>query len=208
LAQHGTKKAKEQVGHMKRTVLTAERFGHNTGDPWRWRAATGADIQAIVDLIGRNYEVDGAGITDINPVEGSRNLMFAIVNQMYAPKKELISVAVLPDTGEIVAFTWAQRDVRQPWSTEEMIVPKLLSVELTLSGRCRTALCVQAMLMWERWAQVCEIKTISSSSMRQDWEPLMRIHERMGYTVRGSNAYKRMATVRFEAETGAIILPR
>jgi hypothetical protein len=193
---------------MKRTLLTAERFGHTTGDPWRWRAATGADIQAIVNLVSRNYEADGAGITDINPVEGSRNLMFAVVNQMYAPKKELISVAELPDTKEIVAFTWAQRDVRQPWSVEEMVVPKLLSVELTLSGRCRTALCVQAMLMWERWAQVCEIKTISSSSMRQDWQPLMRIHERMGYTVRGSNAYKRMNTVSFEPATGSIILPR
>ena len=193
---------------MKHSLLTAERFGHNTGDPWRWRAATGADIQAIVDLVARNYERDGAGITDINPVEGSRNLMLAIVNQMYAPKKELISVAELTDGKEIVAFTWAVRDIRQPWSVEEMLVPKLLSVELTMSNRCKTALCVQAMLMWERWAQVCEIKTISSSSMRLDWEPLMRLHAAMGYTVRGSNAYKRMSTVRFEAETGSIILPR
>jgi hypothetical protein len=193
---------------MKQRLLTAERFGHNTGDPWRWRPAQGTDIQAIVDLIGRNYEVDGAGITDINPVEGSRNLMFAIVNQMYAPKKELISVAELVDGKEIVAFTWAVRDIRQPWSTEEMVVPKLLSVELTMSNRCKTALCVQAMLMWERWAQVCEIKTISSSTMRLDWEPLMKLHAAMDYTVRGSNAYKRMSTVKFEQATGSIILPR
>jgi hypothetical protein len=193
---------------MKRKLLTAERFGHNTGDPWRWRAATGSDIEAIVALVGRNYEADGMGVSDINPVEGSRNLMFAVVNQMYAPKKELISVAVLQDTGEIVAFTWAQRDIRHAWSTEEMVVPKLLSVELTLSQRCRTALCVQAMLMWERWAQVCEIKTISSSSMRLDWEPLMKLHAAMDYTVRGSNAFKRMSTVKFEQSTGSIILPR
>jgi hypothetical protein len=193
---------------MKKKLLTAERFGHNTGDPWRWRAATGADIQAIVALIGRNYEIDGAGITDINPVEGSRNLMFAIVNQMYAPKKELISVAELVDGKEIVAFTWAQRDIRNPWSTEEMVVPRLLSVELTMSGRCKTALCVQAMLMWERWAQVCEIRTISSSTMRLDWEPLMKLHAALDYTVRGSNAFKRMNTVKFEQETGSIILPR
>ena len=193
---------------MKRRLLTAERFGHNTGDPWRWRAATGADVQAIVALVGKNYEVDGAGVTDINPVEGSRNLMLAIVNQMYAPKKELISVAELVDSKEIVAFTWAVRDIRQPWSVEEMIVPKLLSVELTLSGRCRTALCVQAMLMWERWAQVCEIKTISSSTMRLDWAPLMKLHKAMDYTVRGSNAFKRMNTVKFEQSTGSIILPR
>lgn len=188
-------------------MITAERFGHTTGDPWRWRPATGSDIQGIVDLIARNYEADGLGLSDINPVEGSRNLMFAVVNQMYAPKKELISVAELTDTKEIVAFTWAQRDIRLPWSVEEMVVPKLLSVELTLSSRCRTALCVQGMLMWERWAQVCEIKTISSSSMRLDWAPLMRLHSAMGYTVRGSNAYKRMNTVNFDT-AGTIILPR
>jgi hypothetical protein len=193
---------------MKRHLLTADRFGHTTGDPWRWRAATGADIEAIVALVGRNYEADGTGLTDINPVEGSRNLMFAVVNQMYAPKKELISVAELVDGKEIVAFTWAQRDIRQPWSVEEMIVPKLLSVELTLSQRCRTALCVQAMMMWERWAQVCDIKSINSSSIRKDWAPLMRLHEAMGYTVRGSNAFKRMNIIKFEPETSSIILPR
>ena len=120
----------------------------------------------------------------------------------------MISVAELVDGKEIGAFTWAVRDIRQPWSVEEMIVPKLLSVELTLSGRCRTALCVQAMLMWERWAQVCEIKTISSSTMRLDWAPLMKLHKAMDYTVRGSNAFKRMNTVKFEQSTGSIILPR
>ena len=191
---------------MKKSIQTS-RFVHTAGDPWRWRAATGDDVQAIVDLVGRNYEVDAAGITDINPVEGSRNLMHAIVNQMYNPKKELISVARTRGDDTLLAVTWAQRDIRQPWSTEEMAVPKILSIELGLSMRCRMALAVQAMSMWERWAQVCDIKCINSSNMRLDWQPFMRLHQSMGYTVRGSVAFKRMNHVQIQPETSRIILP-
>lgn len=190
---------------MKQHYLTPEYFGHRDTDPWRWRAATGADIQAIVDLVALNYEQDGLGISQINPVEGSRNVMHAIVNQMYNPKAELISVAQHPE-GALVAFTWAQRDIRQPWSTDEMIVPKLLSVDLRLNVRCRTALCLQAMMMWERWAQICEVKSINSSNMREDWQPLMHLHACMGYTVRGSQAFKRLNTIMMD-QTSRIILP-
>lgn len=184
-----------------------QKYRHRPEDPWRWRAAQGPDIPVIIDLIMRNYEQDGTGVTDINPVEGSRNLMFAIVNQMYSPKKEMITVAEFTEDKTILAFTWCQRDVRQPWSTEEMIVPKLLSVDLGLTARCRMALCVQAMLTWERWAQICKVSTINSSSMRHDWQAFMHLHELMGYDVRGSMAFKRLNTVNFEPETSRIILP-
>lgn len=189
------------------TLDFSRRYAHNTGDPWRWRAAQGPDIPAIVDLIFKNYQQDGQGVAEIDAVEGSRNLMFAIVNQMYNPKKEMITVAQSVEDNTILAFTWCQRDVRQPWSTEEMIVPKLLSVDLGMTARCRLALCVQAMLTWERWAQVCKVAAINSSSMRHDWQSFMHLHERMGYTVRGSQAFKRVSTVTIHSETNRIVLP-
>jgi hypothetical protein len=189
------------------TLDFSNKYSHTVADPWRWRAAQGPDIPAIVDLIVKNYEQDGTGIAEINAVEGSRNLMFAIVNQMYNPKKEMITVAELTEDKTILAFTWCQRDVRQPWSTEEMIVPKLLSVDLGMTARCRMALCVQGMLTWERWAQVCKVAAINSSSMRRDWQSFMHLHERMGYTVRGSQAFKRVNTVTIHSETNRIILP-
>lgn len=192
---------------MRNDYLRPEYFGHTVADPWRWRAAQGPDVEAIIDLVMRNFEQDGINITDINAVEGSRNLMHAIVNQMYAPKQELISVARLTDGDDLVAFTWAMRGQRHPWSTEEMIMPRMLSVELAMTARCRTALCIQAMTMWERWAQACEIKCIASNNMRHDWRTLMRLHEAMGYSVRGSMAFKRLNTVNFSPDTGRIILP-
>lgn len=192
---------------MRNEYLKPEYFGHRVEDPWRWRAAQGTDVEDIIGLVMRNFEADGSGITDINPVEGSRNLMHAIINQMYAPKKELISVARLTDGGDLVAFTWAMRDQRHPWSTEEMIMPRMLSVELGLTARCRTALCIQAMQMWERWAAACEVKCIASNNMRRDWQALMRLHAALGYDVRGSMAFKRLSTLNFSPDTGRIILP-
>jgi chorismate mutase len=186
---------------------TLDQFNHKAGDPWRWRAAEGPDIPAIIGLIERNSGPDIQGITDINPVEGSRNLMHAIVNQMYTPKKEMVSVAVLTDTREIVAFNWAQRDKRFSWSTEEFVESRFMSIESSLSRRIRVALCCQAIRQYERWAILCELKLAVSSSMRRDSDFYMHIHERLGWYVRGSTAYKRLSTVTIEPETSRIILP-
>jgi hypothetical protein len=183
-----------------------EKYRHTRGDPWKWASAAGSDIQDIVDLVTRTAGKETKGITELNPVEGSRNLMHAIVNQMYAPKAEMISVCRLKETKELVAFNWCGRDVRQVWSTEEMVVPKHLSIENRISARCRIALCVQAMTQWERWAQITELKLINSSSMRVDWQTFMHIHRELGYQVRGSMAFKRLNEIKLEAETGRIIL--
>lgn len=184
-----------------------ERYRHTAQDPWRWTAAAGQDIQDIVDLVTRTAGSETHGITELNPVEGSRNIMHAIVNQMYAPKSEMISVCRLTEGAGLIAINWCGRDVRQVWSTEEMVVPKHVSIERNISDRSRVALAVQAMTQWERWANLCDLKLINSSSMRQDWVTFMDLHGRMGYRVRGSMAFKRLGTVNLETETGRIILP-
>lgn len=187
------------------------RFRHRATDPWRWQAATGPDVPDMVDLVQRNYELDAVGQVEINPVEGSRNLMFAIVNQMYNPRTDLVSVARRTEDDRLLAVTWATRGVRNPWSTEEMVVPKILSLELGLSVRTRTALAVQGMLLWERWARVCEIACISSCTTRQDWQGYMHLHAQMGYDVRGSIAVKRLSTITYQVDDnlqgGRIIVP-
>ena len=188
-------------------MIDLDKFRHSATDPWVWRAAEGTDIPAIISLIERNSGPDREGITDINPVEGSRNLMHAIVNQTYVPKQEMVSVAQLKDTKEIVAFNWAQRDKRFAWSTEEFVESRFMSIETQMSRRIRLALAVQGIRQYERWATLCELKLVVSNSMRRDWEFYMHIHERLGWCVRGGTAYKRLSTVQFERETGMIILP-
>ena len=209
MAQFSTEKETNQIGTtaiMKKT-LDPTNYKHVSTDPWRWRAASGPDVPAIVQLVIDNYTTDVETFLPIHAVELSRNVMFAIVNQMYNPKKELISVAVHEASEQIVAFTWAQRDIRNPWSVEEMIAPKMLSIDLRLNTHVRVALCIQAIIMWERWAQVCEIPVINSNTLRKEWTALMRLHTLMGYQVRGSIAFKRLNTINIEQETGRIILP-
>ena len=192
-------------------MIDPVRFKHQATDPWTWRAATGPDVPAMVDLVQRNYARDVHGTTEFNPVELSRNFMYAIVNQMYNPKTDFVSVAVRREDDRILAVTWCVRGIRQPWSTEEMVVPRMLSSELGLSTRTRLALSIQAMYLWERWAHVCELRSINSSSMRLDWSGFMQLHDRMGYSVRGSNAFKRLSTITYEVNNQQavpkIILP-
>jgi hypothetical protein len=134
-------------------------------------------------------------------LEFSRNVLLSTVNQFYNPRRELISVAAHVDTGQILAYTWAMRDQRAPWSTQEMIAVRIAHCAMDLSGKDRVYLCSQMIRMWEKWAQACEIPIICSSTVRVDQPGFLRLHKEAGFDVRGSIAYKRMtAQVAFEIE--------
>lgn len=173
--------------------MNIDRFRYSENEKWFWAPAQPQDIEEIIALTFDNYAKDAQGIYGIDPIEGSRNLMHAVVNQTYAPKSELITVARDKKTNKLLAWTWAIRDQRMAFSQEEMICPKFASLDLSLSAMARTRLIFQIFRLWERWADLCEIKIISSSSMRIDWENLMYLHSHAGYLVRGSMAWKRLS---------------
>jgi hypothetical protein len=174
-------------------MLNPDRFIHTARDAWRWAPALPADVQAIVDLVFTEYAQDAQHIWPVDPVEGGRNLMHAIVNQMYNPTTEFVSVCRRITDDKIIAFTWAKRDQRQVFSREEMISPQFASIELGLPVRARVAIVFQMMRLWEKWAEVCEVKMIASSNVRADWENLMFLHSCAGYLVRGTLAWKRLS---------------
>lgn len=174
-------------------MLNPENFIHTAQDPWRWSAATGPDVEEIITMVIGEYAQDSQGLWPIDPIEASRNLMHSIVNQMYNPKTELVSVARSTKDNKIVAFTWAGRDARMSWSTEEMIVTKMASVVLSLPRRQRVALCFQMFRLWEKWADICEVKMIASTDIRMNWESFMYMHSLAGYHVRGTHAWKRLS---------------
>jgi hypothetical protein len=171
-------------------------FAYKPTDPWSWYPATDTDIPEIVDLIIMNYHEDGSTVWSINPVEGTRNLSHAVINQMYAPQSELLLVARSHRDAKVIAFTWLVRDHRQWWSTDEQAQARMLSIDLAQSNRTKVGLCVQAMQAWETWACACHIPIIASNSLRYDWQPLIRLHERMGYETRGNLAWKRLTPLK------------
>jgi hypothetical protein len=177
-----------------------EKYAHTVADPWRWRPAAGPDTEAITAMAQSHFGLETDQIFANDPVEYSRNVLIATVNQFYNPKKELISVATHNETGQILAYTWAMRGQYAPWSSEEMVAVRIAHVNLKLSARARIVLLAQMIRMWEVWAKACDIRIICSTTMRSEQDAFMHLHASAGYSVRGSIAYKRMSTATFEVE--------
>lgn len=185
-----------QVTGMKRR-RSLEDYAHTTADTWRWRPAAGTDVEAMTDLALIYAGEESEGIFTFDNVEFSRCITHAIVNQYFNPKMELVSVAQSTVHSGIVGFTWAQREHRVPWSSEELITIMMAHVDGSLSPRDRIFLCAQQMRMWEIWAEACEVKIINSSTMRENQTAFLNLHRSAGYKVRGSVAYKRLNLVDF-----------
>jgi hypothetical protein len=179
-----------------------ESYSHKVTDRWRWRAPTGADTQDIVDLALVCFGQETAGFFQNDPVEYGRNVTLATVNQFYNPLTELLSVAY--DGDMLVAYTWVIRGQYAPWSKEEMATIRMAHVRLDLTAKERITLLAQMLQMWEIWTRACKINIIFSSTIRESQDPFMRLHERAGYTVRGSCAYKRLSHIKIDPETGKV----
>jgi len=185
---------------ISKRIPDLESYMHTTGDRWRWRSAAGTDTQEIVDMAQGYFGKETRDIYVNDPIEYSRNVMLAIVNQFYNPRAELLSVAREAETNELVAYTWAVRGERAPWSSEEMVAIRIAHCRQDISIRERVFLCAQMLRMWEKWARACEVKIIVSSTIRSDQDTFLRLHEAAGYLVRGSVAYKRLSTVVMDVE--------
>jgi hypothetical protein len=180
--------------------MDLEQYSHTTADSWRWRPGAGSDVDALVRLSNEQigHEVDD--IYTIDLVELGRNMLLSIVNQFYNPKKELFSVACDVDTGEIIAYTWAERGQFVPWSTEECIVIRMSQVAPHISSRKKLYLLAQQLRMWDVWADACGIKIIVSATIRKKQDAFLRLHEQAGYHIKGSSAYKRLMTATFQVD--------
>ena len=182
--------------------MSLEAYAHTAADRWRWRAPTGADTQDIVDLALVCFGQETGEFFHNDPIEYGRNITLATVNQFYNPLTELLSVAY--DSDMLLGYTWAVRGQYSPWSREEMVTIRMAHVRLDLTARERVALLAQMIQMWELWARACKINIIFSSTIRESQDPFLRLHERAGFTVRGSCAYKRLNTIKIDPDSGRV----
>jgi hypothetical protein len=160
---------------------------------YTWRPATGIDVAAIVEMAINHFQTEIDLIFKPEPIAYARNLTLAIVNQFYSPSSELVSIAV-DNTNKIVAYTWAKAGERSPWSDDNMVVVKMAHLNLTLPSRDRIILVKDMMRLWEAFALMSATPIVCSTTMRKDQSAFLKLHERMGYDVRGSYAYKRLST--------------
>lgn len=161
---------------------------------YTWRPATGNDVQTIVKMAVDHFENEIDTIFTPDPVAYSRNITLAVVNQFYGPTTELLSVAT-DINNNIVAYTWAKTREYAPWSDEEMVIVKMAHLSLNLSSRERVTLVKDMMRLWEAFATLAGVSIICSTTMRKDQSTFLKLHERQGYDVRGSYAYKKLNTL-------------
>lgn len=159
---------------------------------YTWRPATGLDVPQIVKIAQDHFETEIDTIFTPDPVAYSRNITLAVVNQFYGPTTELVSVATDTDNN-IVAYTWAKTGERSPWSDDEMVIVKMAHLSLHLSTRERVELVKDMLALWDAFARLANVLIICSTTMRKDQSSFLKLHERHGYDVRGSYAYKKLS---------------
>jgi hypothetical protein len=158
---------------------------------YTWRPANGLDVKPIVDMAVEHFLIETDGIFTPEPVIYQRNLTLAVINQFYGPLTQLVSIAVDEDN-RLLAYTWATRGERAVWSDDEMVSVRIAHLDLRLSSRLRVALVKDMLTIWEDWARLCGVKVVCSSTMRREQDAFLKLHERNGYILRGSYAYKKL----------------
>lgn len=157
-----------------------------------WKSASGEDITEIVAMAEQHFQSEIDTIFTPEPIVYSRHITFAVVNQFYNPRAELLQVA-RDHTGKMIAYTWAKSGEYSPWSDNEMVSVRMAHVDLSLSSRDRIQLVKGMMKLWEGWAKIIGVDIVCSTTMRNDQTAFLKLHAKMGYDVRGSFAYKKLS---------------
>ena len=158
-----------------------------------WRLADMSDTNDIVSMAQRHFEAEIDNIFRPEVPTMTRNVTFAIMNQIYYPGSQMITVCRAKDDNRLLAYTWAKSNDRACWSDDPMVCVCMAHVDLSLPSRLRIRLVKDMMDHWERLAAYSGNKIICSTTMRHEQDAFLKLHERNGYSVRGSYAYKKLS---------------
>jgi hypothetical protein len=158
---------------------------------YTWQPASGSDVPEIVGLAQQHFQTEIDAIFTPEPVVYSRNITYAVVNQFYLPQSELVRVA-RDDTGRMVAYTWARVECSN-WSDDRMVMAQMAHVDMSLPAKDRIRLVIGMIAEWEAFARSAGVPIVCSTTVRRDQSGFLKLHERLGYDVRGSFAYKRLS---------------
>jgi len=157
---------------------------------YTWNYAGPSESQDIMNLnLLVKFEVDT--IFNFNPNVLSHHIVSALVNQFYTGKSDLVAAA-RDDNNRLLAYTWVKTGEHSMWSTEEVASVRMAHVDPNLSARLRVNLIEDMMDIWERFAQLHSIPILYSNTLRQEQSVFLKMHQRRGFIVRGSAAYKRV----------------
>lgn len=149
--------------------------------------ADSGDIMTLSLMV--EFEVNK--IFNFNPNVLAHNIVLGLVNQFYTGSSDLI-VGVRDDNNKLIAYTWAKNGETTMWSTEKVMSIRMAHVDPDLSDRTRIKLLQDMLEIWERFAQITDTPIIASSTLRHEQQAFLKLHQRRGYIIRGSQAYLRV----------------
>ena len=160
---------------------------------WTWRVALHHDVKDIVNMCDAHFKQEMDMIFTPDRPYYTWQVDLAITNQIHNYARELLIVARDKKSNKLLAYAWLQRGSRTPYSQDELAEARMAHVDLDLSPRTRIKLLAQMLQHWVRWCQVCEIPVLVSSTIRREQGAFLKLHEQIGFTIRGSIAYLRVA---------------
>lgn len=165
----------------------------NDATPWYWALAEVKDIPNMVVMAQSHFQSEVDGLLTPDELFYAYNLDKALTNQRHNLSMEQVIVAKDKTTDKLMAYAWIGRGSRAPYSQDEMAEAKILHIDLAATARQRTAIIVQTLTHWANWTRACAIPVLVSTTIRSDQSAFMRLHQELGFTVRGSIAYKRLS---------------
>lgn len=159
---------------------------------YEWKLAEITDVNDIVNLGVEHFKNEIDTVFVHSTTAAARNCVFAIMNQIYYPGSTLVTICRSTINNQLLAYTVAKSNDRTMWSDDLMVCIQFAHVDLTLPPRQRIKLVKEMMSHWEKFAVYAGNKVICSTTMRYDQAGFLKLHERNGYSVRGSYAYKRL----------------
>jgi hypothetical protein len=157
---------------------------------WNWRLAQFSDIDAIMILCEDNFGFEITGIFTPDHNRFKKHLMLTITEQAFNPLSVQLIVAEID--GVVVAYSWLTRNNWMTYAPEEVAEVLFCHLSLSLSPRVRINLIKEAIQQWELWSKICRIPVLVSSTIRNDQTAFLRLHERAGFQIRGSMAFKKI----------------
>lgn len=151
-----------------------------------------SDTNDIVQMAKQHFESEIDDIFSPEVPTMTRNVTFAVMNQIYYPGSQMITVCRATADNKLLAYTWAKSGDRAAWSDDPMVVVCMAHADLSLPPRFRIKLVKDMMSHWERLANYSGNNIICSTTMRHDQGAFLKLHAKAGYSVRGSYAYKKL----------------
>ena len=172
--------------------MELEQYVPSERDHWNWKMIDVTDVADVVALARDQFgqEVDSF----FTPTDAifQKNVLLALVRQNFNPMDEQLIVARDKTTNKLLAYAWCARGEYTTYSPEEIAEVRFAHVDQSLSARDRVTLIAQMIHQWIMWCQLTGVPVLVSSTVRAEQATFLKLHERAGFTVRGSIAYKKI----------------